>query len=333
VSSEIVLDVEDLSVVFPTPRGDIRAVNGVNFHVEKGQVFGIVGESGCGKSCTGRAILRLIEPPGKISGGKICFRGEDLAEKSEQEMRQLRGRYISMVFQDPGAALNPLFTIGQQLLAIMKRHRVAEGKALHHRAVELLGELGLPNPEDLLGCYPHQLSGGMQQRVMIGMALSTEPDLIIADEPTSALDVTIQSQILDLMVKLQREHDVAIIIITHDLGVVAETCDRVAVFYRGRIVEEGDTHGIFRDTRHPYTRGLLAALPSPINWGDSLKVIPGTVPTNLKPIVGCPFYTRCEHVMDICRTNTPPLISIGKDHRVSCFMYSTAVAKEEGGKE
>jgi oligopeptide/dipeptide ABC transporter ATP-binding protein len=330
VTGEPILQVEDLRVVFPTPQGTVHAVGGVSFEVKKGQVFGIVGESGCGKSATGRAILRLVPSPGRIDGGRILFHGEDLAQKSEQEMRQLRGRSISMIFQDPSAALNPLFTIGQQLTAIMRRHRVVPREAMEQRAVELLNELGLPNPEDLLYCYPHQLSGGMKQRAMIGMALSTEPDLIIADEPTSALDVTIQSQILDLLVQLQRERDVAVILITHDLGVVAETCDEVAVFYRGRIVEEGNARAIFGDPRHPYTRGLLAALPTPSRWGDALKVIPGTVPTNLNPIVGCPFSSRCEYEMPICERVAPPAVSFGGSHKALCHLY--AEAGDGGGR-
>lgn len=315
-----ILEVDDLWVVFPMPRGEVRAVCGVSFQIEKGQIFGIVGESGCGKSCTGLAILRLVPPPGKIPGGRILFHGEDLLQKSEQEMRRLRGRGISMVFQDPSAALNPLFTIGQQLIGIMKHHQVAKEEALHQRAVQLLAELGLADAEELLNCYPHQLSGGMQQRAMIAMALSTEPDLIIADEPTSLLDVTIQSQILDLLVKLQRERDVTIILITHDLGVMAETSDQVAVFYLGRIVEQGAARDIFHHTKHPYTQGLLAALPNPSKWRDALKVIPGSVPTNLNPIPGCAFASRCEYVMDVCWQDPPPIVYFGDSHSAACYL-------------
>lgn len=326
MTGEPILQVEELRVVFPTPKGTVHAVGGVSFEVKRGQIFGIVGESGCGKSATGRAIVRLVPSPGRIAGGRILFHGEDLALKSEQEMRQLRGRCISMIFQDPSAALNPLFTIGQQLMAIMRQHRVVAREAMEQRAIELLNELGLPNPEDLLCCYPHQLSGGMKQRAMIGMALSTKPDLIIADEPTSALDVTIQSQILDLLVKLQREREVGVILITHDLGVVAETCDQVAVFYRGQIVEEGEARAIFRDPKHPYTQGLLAALPTPSRWGDALKVIPGTVPTNLNPIVGCPFTSRCEYEMAVCQQVAPPVVHFGGGHQALCHLYA-----ESGG--
>ena len=326
MTGEPILQVEALRVEFPTPKGVVHAVGGVSFEVRRGQIFGIVGESGCGKSATGRAILQLVPSPGRITGGRILFHGQDLALKSKQEMQHLRGRCISMIFQDPSAALNPLFTIGQQLMMIMKRHRVVPRDAMERRAIELLNELGLPHPEDLLCCYPHQLSGGMKQRAMIGMALSTEPDLIIADEPTSALDVTIQSQILDLLVKLQREREVGVILITHDLGVVAETCDQVAVFYRGQIVEEGETRAIFADPKHPYTRGLMAALPTPSRWGDALKVIPGTVPANLEPIVGCPFTSRCEYEMAICQQIAPPAVGFGGSHQVLCHLYG-----ENGG--
>lgn len=325
------LEVEDLRVVFPTPRGTVRAVWGVSFRIEKGQMYGIVGESGCGKSATGRAILRLIPPPGKIVGGQVLFRGENLLGKSEEEMQQVRGRSISMIFQDPAAALNPLFTIGQQITAIMKRHKVAHGEELRRRAEQLFEELGLPHSQDLLQCYPHQLSGGMQQRVMIAMALCVESDLLIADEPTSCLDVTIQSQILDLLVRLQKQRRLAIMLITHDLGVVAETCERVAVFYLGRIVEQGAVSDVFRYPRHPYTQGLLAALPDPQRWGSPLKMIPGSVPTPLEPIPGCAFATRCEFRMEMCRHVEPQLVSVGDDHLAACFLYAADPRRGQGG--
>ena len=324
------LQVDDLHVVFPMPQGDIRAVQGVSFEIEKGQIYGIVGESGCGKTATGRAILQLVPPPGKITGGRILFHGEDLLQKSEQGMGQLRGRRIAMIFQDPAAALNPLFTIGQQLLAIMKRHQIAAGEELSHQAVELLGDLGLPNPKDILDAYPHQLSGGMQQRAMIAMALSAKPDLIIADEPTSSLDVTIQSQILDLLVKLKQDRGVTIMMITHDLGIVAETCEQMAVFYLGRIIEQGAVGNIFHDTKHPYTKGLLAALPNPKNWGYKLKVIPGSVPTLLEAIQGCAFAPRCEYVMSACTKKNPPLIQFNSTHRAACHLYMNGIT---GGVE
>ena len=322
------LAVEDLEVVYTTPRGDVHALWGVSFEVEKGKIYGIVGESGCGKTATGRAILRLVPPPGRITEGRILFHGEDLVPKSESAMRSVRGKRITMVFQDPSAALNPLFTVGQQLLAIMKRHQVAFGSELTRRAVQTMEELGLPSPREILDRYPHQLSGGMQQRVMIAMALCTEPDLIIADEPTSALDVTIQSQILDILVEQQKRRGLSIILITHDLGVVAETCDEVAVFYSGRIVERGGVREIFRHPRHPYTQGLLGALPKPQHCGDPLRVIPGSVPTNLEPIQGCAFANRCEHTMDRCWQTRPPLLDFSETHSAACFLYPQRVDDE-----
>jgi peptide/nickel transport system ATP-binding protein len=246
--TESLLTVDDLHVVFPMPQGVVHAVNGITLEIKKSQIYGIVGESGCGKTATGRAILQLVPPPGKITGGRIRFREQDLLTMGTHEMRLLRGRRIAMVFQDPSAALNPVFTIGQQLLMIMKRHKIAYENGRRQRAIQLLGDLGLPAPRDIMNRYPHELSGGMQQRAMIAMALSAEPDLIIADEPTSALDVTIQSQILDLLVRLRDKRGVTIILITHDLGVVAETCDEVAVFYMGEIVERGTTREIFHNT-------------------------------------------------------------------------------------
>ncbi len=318
------LQVEDLQVVFPTPRGMVRAVCGVSFDVEKGKIFGIVGESGCGKSVTGRAILKLVPPPGRIAGGQIRFHGEDLLSKSDGEIGKVRGRRIAMVFQDPAAALNPLFTIGQQLAMIMKRHQVAAASDIRTKAVQLLGDLGLPEPEEIFESYPHRLSGGMQQRAMIAMALCTEPDLIIADEPTSALDVTIQSQILDLLVSLRESRGVTIILITHDLGVVAETCDEVAVFYLGCIVEQGTVHDLFYDTRHPYTKGLLAAIPNPERLDLELKVIPGTIPPNLEPLPGCPFEPRCSERLPLCCSIHPPCISFNKTHSAACHLYASA---------
>lgn len=319
--TEPLLVVADLQVVFPTPHGNVRAVNRVSFEINPGQIYGIVGESGCGKTATGRALLQLVPPPGIISGGRIFFRGEDLLKKGEQEMRLLRGRRIAMVFQDPAAALNPVFTIGQQLLGIMKHHKITDGNGRRRRAIALLGELGLPAPESILNRYPHELSGGMQQRAMIAMALSAEPDLIIADEPTSALDVTIQSQILDLLVRLRYERGVTIILITHDLGVVAETCDAVAVFYLGEIIERGTARDIFHHPKHPYTRQLLASLPNPNKWGQDLNVIPGSVPTNFDHIEGCPFETRCSERLGICKSTTAFNVKFSDSHQAACHLY------------
>lgn len=322
------LCIEDLRVVFPTPRGEVRAVWGVSFEVEKGQIFGIVGESGCGKSATGRAILNLVPPPGRIVAGQIRFKGEDLLQKSDADLGKVRGRRIAMVFQDPAVALNPLFTIGQQLSMIMKRHQITTSSEIRPRSVHLLGDLGLPNPEEIFDSYPHRLSGGMQQRAMIAMALCAEPDLIIADEPTSALDVTIQSQILDLLVSLRDTRGVTIILISHDLGVVAETCDEVAVFYLGSIVEQGQINDLFSNTKHPYTRGLLAALPNLDRLGHELNVIPGSIPANLEPLPGCSFAPRCSECLAICSEIAPPVISFNLSHSAACHLYAIEEKKQ-----
>ena len=315
------LEIDDLHISFPTPRGELRAVRGISFQVEPGEIFGIVGESGCGKTVTGRSILGLVPSPGRISAGRIVFRGSDLTAMSQAELRHLRGNRIAMIFQDPSAALNPLFTIGQQLLGIMKRHDPGKRAGHLKAAISLLRDLGLPEPESLLDSYPHQLSGGMQQRAMIAMALAAEPDLIVADEPTTALDVTIQAQILDLLVELKEKRGVTIVFITHDLGVVAETCDHVAVFYLGKIVEQGTAREIFRAPRHPYTQGLLAALPSPDAGQQALKVIPGSVSDFAGDGVGCAFAPRCDFRMPHCDRQTPKLIPLGGQQRAACFLY------------
>ena len=315
------LAVEDLEVRFPTPHGELHAVRGVSFEVGRGEMFGIVGESGCGKTATGRAIMKLVPRPGRIAAGRIRYHGEDLAPKSDSEMRGLRGRRIGMVFQDPSEALNPLFTVGRQLERIMRRHRIAAGKEARERAFRLLDDLGLPNPSDIVRRYPHQLSGGMQQRVMLAMALCAEPDLIIADEPTAALDVTIQSQILDLLLALREERALTIVLISHDLGLVAETCERVAVFYLGRIVEEGSASDIFSRSRHPYTQGLLASLPERQTHGETLHVIPGSVGAVLGEQPGCAFAPRCGHAMPVCARVDPAHARIGEKHFSACHLH------------
>ena len=320
--TKVILSVEDLRVNFSTPKGELSAVRGVSFNVKEGQVFGIVGESGCGKSVTGRAIMRLVPSPGKITANRIQYRHIDILKSSESDMRTLRGRRIAMVFQDPSAALNPLFTIGAQISAIIRQHRIATGNAVRLRAINLLAELGLPSPTEIFDRYPHQLSGGMQQRAMLSMALAAEPDLLIADEATTALDVTIQAQILELLSKLQRERGLTLIFITHDLGVVAEICDHIAVFYMGEIVEEGTPNCIFHSTRHPYTKGLLGALPGSQSLGKPLKVIPGSVPNSTTQFTGCSFANRCESVMADCHMVEPSDVLFSTDHRVSCHLYS-----------
>ena len=321
MTKETLLAIDDLRVEFPAPRGATQAVRGISLTVEKGEVFGIVGESGCGKTVTGRAILGLVPAPGRITAGSIHFAGIDLRALPERQLAQIRGKRIAMIFQDPTAALNPLFTIGQQLTGIMRRHGTAERKERRKRAAALLAELGLPQPAELLDAYPHQLSGGMRQRAMIAMALAAEPELIIADEPTTALDVTIQAQILDLLRRLRDERGLTIVFITHDLGVVAELCDRVAVVYLGRIVEHGTTRQIFREPRHPYTRGLLSALPAPDAAGGALKVIPGAVRQLDAELKGCAFAPRCEHRMTRCDEAAPMLRRVEGGQKTACFLY------------
>lgn len=319
--SQVLVSVENLHVQFRTYAGIVYALNGVTFDIRRGEIFGLVGETGCGKSVTGLSLLRLVPPPGEITAGRIIFDGEDLLSKSEAEMRGIRGRRIAMVFQDPAASLNPVFSVEDQLVGIIRHHqRVAQGEA-RRQAVSTLHAVGLPDPERMLRAYPHELSGGMQQRVMIAMALSSGAELLIADEPTTALDVTIQAQILALLVELQKTRQLSILLITHDLGVVAETCDRVGVLYAGNLVEVGPTADVFRVMKHPYTQGLLKAIPRPGSRGQFLSAVPGAVPSGLERVPGCAFHPRCPFVMDICREEKPRLLRANEEHRVACYLY------------
>jgi peptide/nickel transport system ATP-binding protein len=317
------LQIKDLRMVFHTPVGKLKALRGISLTVDRGQIFGIVGESGCGKTMMARAILGLVPHPGEVTEGNILYYGEDLLRLNQHEIRKFRGKHIAMIFQNPQAALNPLFTIGEQISAVMKQNR---GKADIDKIIGLIRDTGLPNPEKILKSYPHRLSGGMQQRAMIAMALSSEPELLIADEPTTALDVTIQAQILELLTKLKEEKGLTILFVTHNMGVVAETCDSVAVFYAGKVVEQGTVRDIFHNPKHPYTQGLLATLPLPGSRGKDLATIPGVVPSGFTDIPGCPFATRCRYVMEICREQQPPWTefengSIGFSHKVVCFLH------------
>jgi peptide/nickel transport system ATP-binding protein len=317
------LEVENLQTHFGTPDGVVRAVEGLSFHIDAGETLGIVGESGCGKSVTSMSILRLIqEPPGKIAG-RIRFEGRDLLTVSEQEMRGIRGNAISMIFQEPMTSLNPVLTVGQQIGETVRLHQGMNARDAEAKAVEMLTLVGIPAPARRVREYPHQLSGGMRQRVMIAMALACNPKLLIADEPTTALDVTIQAQILDLMRDLKTRMGSAIMLITHDLGVVAEMAQRVVVMYAGRKVEEASVNEIFANPMHPYTRGLLGAVPrlgSSLDEGGRARLaeIPGLVPSLRKPIVGCAFAGRCAMVTDICRTVAPAIEPKAFGHSVAC---------------
>jgi len=314
------LEVRDLKTYFYTEDGTVPAVDGVNFSLDKGETIGIVGESGCGKSVTSLSVMRLIPtPPGKIVGGDIVFEGENILEKSEVEMRHIRGNEISMIFQEPMTSLNPVFTIGDQIMEAIVLHQGAGKREARSKAIDMLKLVGISSPERRIDEYPHQMSGGMRQRVMIAMALSCNPKLLIADEPTTALDVTIQAQILDLMLKLKENFGTAIMLITHDLGVIAETVEKVAVMYAGKIVESADVVSIFKAPAHPYTAGLLGCIPKVNEDREKLQVIEGVVPNPFSMPSGCRFHPRCGQVKDICMEREPHLVDIEDGHQVSCW--------------
>jgi len=320
--TDSLLRVEHLVTSFRTDRGLIRAVDDISFSINKGQTVGLVGESGCGKSVTSLSILRLIQsPPGRIEpSSKIIFGGEDIVKLSEPQMRRLRGNRISMIFQEPMTSLNPVFTIGDQIGEVFRIHRGASKKEARERSIEMLRLVRMAAPEQRVDEYPHQLSGGMRQRIMIAMALACRPELLIADEPTTALDVTIQAQILDLMANLQRELNMAILLITHDLGVVAEVCDYVIVMYAGKIAEQGSVEAIFRAPTHPYTVGLLNSIPRLGHKTEYLPTIEGTVPSLANLPQGCRFQDRCKHVHAKCREQEPPLRSVAPGHEAACWL-------------
>jgi oligopeptide/dipeptide ABC transporter ATP-binding protein len=317
------LSVKDLAVGFTTDRGLVRAVDGVSFDVHRGRTLGIVGESGCGKSVTAFSIMQLLpQPQGKVLAGQIRFEGADLAAMAPEELRRIRGGRIGMIFQEPISALNPVHSIGRQLIEAIRLHQPMDRRQATKRAIELLGHVGIPSPEIRIREFPHQLSGGMRQRVVIAMALSCRPSLLIADEPTTALDVTIQAQILELMAALQREMGMAIILITHDLGVIAQTCDDVAVMYAGRIAEQGPVGAIFTNPRHPYTRGLLASVPRLTTPRKSrLPTIEGTVPSLHSMPPGCRFQNRCPYQIPDCARAQPPLEAVEFGHRAACIRW------------
>jgi oligopeptide transport system ATP-binding protein len=315
------LQVNDLRTYFRTQDGVVKAVDGISFSVDKGETLGIVGESGSGKSVTSLSVMRLIpQPPGEIASGQILFDGDDLLKYSEEEMRRVRGKDIAMIFQDPMTSLNPVLTIGRQITETLELHMKMTGREARNRAVELLSMVGIPSPENRLDDYPHQFSGGMRQRVMIAMALSCNPQLLIADEPTTALDVTIQAQILELIKTLQQELGMAVIIITHDLGVVAGMADRINVMYAGRVIEEGPTEQIFADPRMPYTIGLLQSIPRlDEQRGHRLEPIRGLPPDLIDLPALCPFAPRCDFVQDVCYHEVPPLRPVAPNQRAACL--------------
>ncbi len=326
--SDSLVSMRNLHISFKTDRGELDAINGISLEIGRGEIFGLVGETGCGKTVTGLSLIGLLPGSAHIRQGEIYFEGEDLRAKSEREMSDLRGQRISMIFQNPGTALNPVFTVDEQMTRVTREHLGLSKKQSSLRAGEMLEAVGLADVERVLAAYPHQLSGGMLQRVMIAMALLCQPALIIADEPTTALDVTIQAQILALLRNLREEFGVSILLITHDLGVVAHTCDRVAVLYAGRVAETGRVQEILGAPHHPYTSGLLAAIPTTAQRGSELVAIPGSVPANPGAVVGCAFAPRCRYVFDRCHTQAPDLRTVGPGRQQSaCFLEAIPEAE------
>ena len=315
-----ILEVNDLHVSFFTQAGEVKAVNGISYYIDKGEVLGIVGESGSGKSVSAYSLIGLISNPGRVIGGQITFDGKDVLSMNKEETRALRGKEISMIFQDPMTCLNPLFTIGNQIKEALALYFNMKGAAADKRAEELLALVGINDPNRRLKQYPFEFSGGMRQRAMIAMALAGDPKLLIADEPTTALDVTIQAQILELLKEIKNRINMSIMLITHDLGVVADFADRVVTMYGGKIVETGTTEKIFKNPSHPYTKGLLASLPKINSDGGKLTSIEGSPIDLLSPPKGCPFAPRCSHCMKVCLNNMPPMFKIEDEHQSACWL-------------
>ena len=330
-----ILEVNNLKTQFFTESGIVRAVDGVSFHVNRGEVLGIVGESGCGKSVTSLSIMGLVGHPGRIVDGEILFDGEDLAQLDQTQLSAIRGNRISMIFQQPQSSLNPVFRVGDQITEVLQVHQNMDNEAAKQRAIELLSLVGIPSPESRFAAWPHEMSGGMAQRVMIAMALACVPELLIADEPTTALDVTIQAQILDLIRDLKSQMDTAVILITHDLGVVAELCDRVVVMYAGRVVETAEVNELFENPKHPYTAALIGATPVLGDVERELVSIPGSVPNLINLPTGCKFAPRCvariENNLEICKEEDPELKIQSKDHEVRCWLYDQPTEKLKAG--
>ena len=322
------LEVRNLRVDFPTRRGTLVAVDDVSFEIKAGEVLGVVGESGAGKSLTGAAIIGLLEPPGRISGGEVRLAGKRIDNLSQEQIRQIRGREIGMVFQDPLTSLNPLFRIGEQLTETLQTHADLDEKSARKQAIDWLAEVGIPSPEVRIDQYPHQFSGGMRQRVVIALALCANPKLIIADEPTTALDVSIQAQIISLLRRLCREHGTAVMLITHDMGVIAETADRVAVMYAGRLVEIGEARKVIQNAKHPYTLGLMGSIPTIGDTEEDLRQIQGSMPRLAEIPEGCAFNPRCPNVRDRCRKNRPELQSVDESS-VACWLFEDSAVPLE----
>ena len=320
LKKEHLLSVQDLHTSFFTDSGEVHAVNGVSFNLDPGEILGIVGESGSGKSVTAYSIMQILASTGKVTGGRILYKGDDLTKWNEKKLSEFRGKCVSIIFQDPMTSLNPVFTIGNQLMEAIKLHTDKKGKDAWDRAVELLKLVGINEPERRMKQYPHEHSGGMRQRVMIAMALACEPDILIADEPTTALDVTIQAQILELIQELQRKLGMAVILVTHDLGVIAELCDNIIVMYGGSICERGTGREIFYNPHHEYTKGLLRSIPDVKNMKERLVPISGTPINILNLPAGCPFCARCDNCMKICLQEKPMELDINENHKASCWM-------------
>jgi oligopeptide transport system ATP-binding protein len=332
MSDTPLLQVKNLTTSFVTDSGEVHAVNGVSFNLDRGRVLGIVGESGSGKSVTAYSIMRILSDNGRVESGQVLFEGKDILQTPESEMRQFRGERISIIFQDPMTSLNPVFTVGSQLSEAIRLHTDRTRAQARARALELLRLVGVNEPDKRLRQYPHQLSGGMRQRVMIAMALACEPDILIADEPTTALDVTIQAQILELMRSLQKQLGMAIIMITHDLGVIAEMCDEIIVMYAGRICERGTAEEIFYNPRHAYTKGLLRSIPRMTDVHEKLVPIAGSPVDLLNLPEGCAFASRCDHAMRICLSELPQELPINDDHLASCWLNVKLVYDEQKGE-
>lgn len=326
-TTENLMEINDLHVSFFTPAGEVRAVNGISYTLKKGEVIGVVGESGSGKSVTASAVMGLIEKPGKITGGSIMFDGRDLATLSSEERRKMRGTEIGMIFQDPMTSLNPVFTIGTQMKESIGLYYGLKGKPAEEKAIELLRLVSINEPERRMKQYPFEFSGGMRQRVMIAMALAGNPKMLIADEPTTALDVTIQAQILEIIRQLKGKIHMSVMLITHDLGIVADTADKVVVMYGGKIVEQANAEDIFKHPSHPYTLGLLQSIPK-LDSNDPLIPIEGTPIDLLNPPAGCPFAQRCSKCMKVCLSHMPPYTQVGEEHTSACWLLDERAGKE-----